>query len=87
MEKGNAEGNRLLSQNILMSKELKEKAEKQEESDGDSLLIQGKWLKKESKRMNTSNKNATSSKLERRCFICNKTSHLKADCPILKEYD
>ena len=47
MEKGNAEGNRLLSQNILMSKELKEKAEKQEESDGDSLLIQGKWFKDE----------------------------------------
>ena len=45
MEKGNAARNRLLSQNALMSNELKKRAENQEESVGDGLLIQGKGFK------------------------------------------
>lgn len=72
--------------NALMLKELKKKVEKQEESAGDGLLVRGKGFKKENKATNNTNKNGSNSKFKRRCFICNKTSHLKADCPVLKEY-
>uniref|UniRef100_A0A803Q8H7 CCHC-type domain-containing protein n=1 Tax=Cannabis sativa TaxID=3483 RepID=A0A803Q8H7_CANSA len=57
------------------------------ENTGDGLLVRGKLQKKENKAQNSSSKGKANSKIKRRCYVCNKPSHLRRDCPILKNYN
>uniref|UniRef100_A0A803Q6S7 CCHC-type domain-containing protein n=1 Tax=Cannabis sativa TaxID=3483 RepID=A0A803Q6S7_CANSA len=71
----------------LMSKEIKRKSENSEENAGDGLLVRGKFQKKGNKAQGSPSKGKGNSKTKRRCYVCNKPTHLRKDCPILKSYN
>uniref|UniRef100_A0A803P4P4 Uncharacterized protein n=1 Tax=Cannabis sativa TaxID=3483 RepID=A0A803P4P4_CANSA len=65
-------------------KGIKEKVKTTRKRSGDGLLVKGKTPKKESKGQNNSNEGNHNFKFKKRSFLCNKTTHLRRDCSVLK---